>query len=282
MKTLALVMVLLNPVRLYFQPDHPVTLSIEKQPPTKLALLSPDNALQAEAVVPADSTTLDLGALLPKIWDGQTHYVQGLDAEGKSIGAPIAVVPLWPPDPSLREHLKQERKGKPMGLRVFVEQHAVMHTSEGLLTARFYHADAPNSAKNFCDLVAGGLYTDLPFHRVLPGFVIQGGDPTGTGMGGPGHMIDLERNPKKHTPGVLSMARSGNPDSGGSQFFICLGAPAHLDNNYAAFGEVITGMDVVKKIGATPLADPQAGKPVKAPMLLKAELVPAAPREVRR
>ncbi|MEM1485036.1 peptidylprolyl isomerase [Oscillospiraceae bacterium PP1C4] len=115
---------------------------------------------------------------------------------------------------------------------------------------------APISVENFIKLVKDGFYDGLIFHRVIPGFMIQGGCPDGTGMGGPGHNIKGEfrtngvQNDLKHTRGVLSMARSGHPDSAGSQFFIMHADAPHLDGQYAAFGKVTQGMDVVDEIAA--------------------------------
>ncbi|WP_370867176.1 MULTISPECIES: peptidylprolyl isomerase [Anaerotruncus] len=117
---------------------------------------------------------------------------------------------------------------------------------------------APATVENFVNLVKDGFYDGLIFHRVIPGFMIQGGCPQGTGMGGPGHTIKGEfaangvKNDLKHTRGVLSMARSGNPNSAGSQFFIMHADAPHLDGQYAAFGKVIEGMDVVDEIAAVP------------------------------
>lgn len=115
---------------------------------------------------------------------------------------------------------------------------------------------APNTVANFISLVEDGFYDGLIFHRVIPGFMIQGGDPDGTGMGGPDYSIKGEfssngfENAMTHEPGVLSMARTNEPDSAGSQFFIMVEQATHLDGDYAAFGKVIEGMDVVEKIVA--------------------------------
>ena len=113
---------------------------------------------------------------------------------------------------------------------------------------------APKTCENFEKLVADGFYDGLTFHRVIPGFMIQGGCPDGTGMGGPGYTIPGEfaangfKNDLKHTRGVISMARSANPNSAGSQFFIMHADAPHLDGQYAAFGKVISGMDAVDEI----------------------------------
>lgn len=120
-----------------------------------------------------------------------------------------------------------------------------------------YPETAPESVKNFVSLVSKGFYNGLTFHRIIPGFMIQGGDPEGTGMGGPGYSIKGEfaqngfKNPLKHSRGVLSMARSMMPDSAGSQFFIMHEDAPHLDGGYAAFGKVIEGIEVVDYIART-------------------------------
>lgn len=122
------------------------------------------------------------------------------------------------------------------------------------IKAELYPEIAPNTVNNFISLVKKGFYNGLIFHRVISGFMIQGGCPQGTGMGGPGYCIKGEfsqngfANPLKHTEGVLSMARAIHPDSAGSQFFIMHKTSPHLDGAYAAFGKVTEGMDVVNKI----------------------------------
>ena len=129
--------------------------------------------------------------------------------------------------------------------------------SGDIIKAELYPETAPVSVNNFISLIRKGFYNGLIFHRVIRGFMIQGGDPNGTGTGGPGYNIPGEfaingfENNLKHTEGVLSMARSMHPDSAGSQFFIMHKASPHLDGSYAAFGKVIEGMDVVNKIAET-------------------------------
>ena len=126
-----------------------------------------------------------------------------------------------------------------------------------VIKAELYPDIAPNTVNNFISLVKKGFYNGLNFHRIINGFMIQGGCPEGTGMGGPNYSIKGEfsqngfKNDLKHTEGVLSMARSMRPDSAGSQFFIMHKAAPHLDGAYAAFGKVIEGMDVVNKIAET-------------------------------
>ena len=127
-----------------------------------------------------------------------------------------------------------------------------------LIKAELYPEIAPNTVNNFISLVNDGFYDGLTFHRVIYGFMIQGGCPEGTGMGGPGYTIKGEfnhngyENNLRHTPGVLSMARTSLPNTAGSQFFIMHAPAPYLDGEYAAFGKVISGMDVVNAIAETP------------------------------
>lgn len=133
----------------------------------------------------------------------------------------------------------------------------------GVIKAELYPEIAPNTVRNFVDLINRGFYDGLIFHRVIPGFMIQGGCPEGSGMGGPGYSIKGEftsngfKNTLKHTKGVLSMARAMHPDSAGSQFFIMVEDAPHLDGQYASFGKVIEGMEIADKIVAqkTDMAD---------------------------
>ncbi|HIU62835.1 MAG TPA: peptidylprolyl isomerase [Candidatus Caccalectryoclostridium excrementigallinarum] len=129
-----------------------------------------------------------------------------------------------------------------------------LHTSKGDIDAELYPDVAPITVKNFTDLIKSGFYDGLTFHRVIAGFMIQGGCPKGNGTGGPGYHIKGEfaangvKNDLKHTRGVLSMARAADPDSAGSQFFIMHEDAPHLDGQYAAFGKVVKGMETVDAI----------------------------------
>jgi peptidyl-prolyl cis-trans isomerase B (cyclophilin B) len=128
---------------------------------------------------------------------------------------------------------------------------AIIKTEKGDMTVTFYDQDAPNTVANFLKLAESGFYNNVTFHRVIPNFVVQGGDPTGTGAGGPGYKIDCELDGENqyHDRGVLSMAHAGR-NTGGSQFFICHSRDntAHLDRNHTCFGKVVEGVDVVDDI----------------------------------
>jgi peptidyl-prolyl cis-trans isomerase B (cyclophilin B) len=139
---------------------------------------------------------------------------------------------------------------------------AVIETTKGTITIELFDKEAPNTVANFEKLAAKGYYDGVKFHRVIPDFMVQGGDPTGTGMGGPGYEIECEINPRKHGKGALSMAHKGqckhDPKTGaklqgrctgGSQFFITHGPTPHLDGIHTVFGQVSGGQEVVDKIG---------------------------------
>ena len=130
---------------------------------------------------------------------------------------------------------------------------AKVQTNHGTFSVELFEERAPRTTKNFIDLADKGFYDGVVFHRVIAGFMIQGGDPTGSGRGGPGYTIPDEFHPElKHTgEGILSMANAG-PNTGGSQFFITLDATSWLDGKHAVFGKVVEGMDVVRAIGNTP------------------------------
>jgi peptidyl-prolyl cis-trans isomerase B (cyclophilin B) len=140
-------------------------------------------------------------------------------------------------------------------IRKMSETMAIIETKFGNMELRFFPEVAPNHVNNFIELAKKGFYDGTTFHRVIPGFMIQGGDPNSKnpdksthGMGGPGYSVKAEFNEKPHKRGTLSMARAGHPDSAGSQFFICVADAPFLDRQYTVFGEVVSGMDVADKI----------------------------------
>ncbi len=151
------------------------------------------------------------------------------------------------------------------------EEVAVLQTNLGNIVVSFFPEKAPQHVKSFKDLVRSGFYDGTKFHRVIPGFMIQGGDPNSKGddrsihgTGGPGYKVPSEFNDIRHTRGILSAARSSDPNSAGSQFFLMVKDSPHLDGQYSVFGEVSDGMDVVDKIVALPRDgrdNPLAGNP---------------------
>lgn len=163
---------------------------------------------------------------------------------------------------------------------------AVIKTSEGEMVAEFWPEVAPNTVENFKKLARSGFYDGTAFHRIVKGFMIQGGDPltkdpakeSRYGTGDPGYKIKAEFNDRSHERGVLSMARSSDPDSAGSQFFICLANVSRLDHQYTTFGKIIKGDDVLGKIGDTEVTISDSGersKPTKRVTVESIKIVPA-------
>src|SRR5215813_7601015 len=159
---------------------------------------------------------------------------------------------------------------------------AVIKTTEGEMVVEFWPDVAPGHVNNFKKLAKDGFYDGTCFHRVIKDFMIQGGDPLTKddankgrwGTGGPGYQIKAEFNDKPHVRGVLSMARSQDPNSAGSQFFICHGEPRFLDHQYTAFGKLIKGDDILEKIATTPTHQPD--RPDKRMEIVSIKIVPAS------
>ncbi len=271
----------------------------------------------AEAVqtAPAASGRVDLAALFPSLWRSETPttlYAQ-LVLDGAPVGAALVLQPMLTPNYAMNMSEQNPMlpvigKGRVMfedervalrhqsglsdvsereivysGIRAYVDRHVILETTAGDIRFRLRPDAAPNTAFNFLHLAEGGLYTDVIFHRVvatLPNgapFVIQTGDPSGDGSGGPGYFLDLEPTTLRHDFGVISMARSDDPNSNGSQIFVCLSreGTAHLDGRYTAFGEAIAGADVIERIGAVEVGEND--RPVDPPMIIRARLVDAPP-----
>ena len=163
---------------------------------------------------------------------------------------------------------------------------AVVKTSEGEMVVEFWKDAAPNTIENFKKLARAGFFDGTTFHRIVKGFMIQGGDPNtkdpakenSYGTGGPGYKIKAEFNDHSHDRGVISMARETDPDSAGSQFFVCLGNVRRLDHQYTTFGKLIKGDDVLGKIGSTPVGRNSSGemsKPTKRITIESIKIVPA-------
>ncbi|MFM2295024.1 MAG: hypothetical protein RLZZ350_1437, partial [Verrucomicrobiota bacterium] len=175
---------------------------------------------------------------------------------------------------------KTETKEEKKTVSANINEVAIIKTSEGEMVAEFYPDVAPGHVENFKKLAKQGFYDGTCFHRVIKGFMIQGGDPLTKddskaarwGTGDPGYKIKAEFNDKPHVRGVLSMARSNDPDSAGSQFFICHGDPRFLDKQYTAFGKLIKGDDVLEKIATTPTAP--GDRPLKRMNVESVKIVP--------
>ncbi|HEX4796063.1 MAG TPA: peptidylprolyl isomerase [Humisphaera sp.] len=273
------------PMRNWYAPSQPLTVDVKSEGDAKL-VLTDFNGTAFEPKTPVEvngDKTVDLKGIYEEASRPGT-YVLYVVPKGKTVdqftGAPWVI-----------EVRSEKRGGAPADAMVtYVRplEYAVMTTDKGPLTMVFYFDVAPITAESFLYLSRTGYYNGLTFHRIVPGFVIQGGDPKGDGTGGPGYNVQAEFNDRKHQPGVLSMARQGDPNeqagampraeyanSAGSQFFICLdySKTVHLDHKYTAFGKVVNGMDAVDAIAHVPLAD-AGGRPQTPQHIQKVEVKP--------
>lgn len=288
----------LQPERLYYGMDRQIPIVVEipgdKEGEASIKIFDPltnDRNDEIEPVLTASVAAgrVDFASLFPELWETDSprlRYAQLVVGDTK-VGPPLVLQPLLTPSsavpgPGGQLQFRQVPQTY-SGLRVYTEKHAVFETSEGEIEFRMRPDQAPNTVMNFLKLVDGGFYTDILFHRVIgeregrAGFVIQVGDPTGTGTGGPGYFIDLEPSRLRHDFGVLSMARSGDPNSGGSQVFVCLSRESTqmLDGLYTSFAEAVSGGDVIRRIGAVEVGEQD--RPVDPPRIIRARLVDAPP-----
>ena len=310
----------ITPERSYFGIDRAVPMAVRLPAGADAAailLLDPDGTEQAR--VDVTKGRVDLAAMFPQLWQSDEHHLMyaQLEVDGEQFAPPVVLQPMltpeyaYPMNPGTLEAQIPPRRATPMyqnqimqelarqqgisvppqtpvysGLRTWVDQYVVVDTSMGEMEFRLRPDMAPNTCWNYLLLVRGGFYTDIIFHRVVAKasngfpFVIQVGDPTGTGSGGPGYFIDLEPTQLKHDFGVLSMARSGEPNSNGSQVFVCLSreGTAFLDGNYTAFAEAVRGGDVIRALAGVPVGP--GDRPLDPPVLKSAHLVDAPPRSM--
>lgn len=246
----------LTPVKTWFSPGKPVEVKVAGQGDVKLVMTEfagPPVAPRGPVDVAGGSGTVDLRTLFPVLDAGGTYllYAVAKDADvTKGVtqfqGTPLVV--------GVRADRRAGAPNGPMVIKVEPLQYVAVTTNRGPMTMAFYYDVAPHTVSNFVTLASQGYFDGIGFHRIVPGFVIQGGDPRGDGTGGPGYQIDAEFNDRPHEPGVLSMARSMDVNSAGSQFFVCLdyAQTKQLDRKYTAFGRVVGPMDAVKAIAAAP------------------------------
>jgi peptidyl-prolyl cis-trans isomerase B (cyclophilin B) len=262
------------PTKMWFGPNQPIPVHVDSKSPTSLVLTKFDGSpVSGKAVIdsPSGDATVDLKTVYPDLATPGTYVLfavprgKGVDA---FVGTPVVV-----------EVLADKNQGGVDVIKLEPLRYEVLTTAAGPMTMDFYYDVAPNTVDSFLRLASEGYFDGLTFHRIVPGFVIQGGDPKGDGTGGPGYDINSEFNAQPHKEGVLSMARASDPNSGGSQFFVCLdyNQTQQLDNKYTVFGKVVDGMDAVKKIAATPLADSANGTPATPQVISKAEVLPVLP-----
>lgn len=300
----------LKPQRLYNGVGKPlvVTAEVPRGAAATVALLDAGGKVIAPPrnLQPGE---VDLGELLPAVWSlTEAAYAQ-CEVAGRPFGSALVVQPMlsrlpprtetarradgtpytrivgWGEEPSAEDRGPGPQRTF-SGLRVYPERDVVLHTTRGDIRLAMRPDEAPNTVWNFLHLVEGGFYDGLTFHRIVPltrdgePFVIQGGDPTGAGDGGPGYWLPIEPSALPHDFGVISMARSDDPDSAGSQFFICLSraGTSRLDGQYCSFGYAVDGAAAIQDIAGVVLADVATGRPVRPPVVQRAELVPAPSR----
>ncbi len=291
---LALASVLV-PSKGWYTPGEPINVNVKVTGGATALLLTDFAGKTFEPEEPSDLSAerqVDVRQMFPILSTPGTYLLYSVPKESNSIhnfaGTPLVI--------GVRD---DRRRGAPPGAMVIKVEplcYASISTAQGPLTIAFFYDVAPGTVANFIALSAGGFYSGLTFHRILPGFAVQGGDPRGDGSGGPGYMIDAEFNDRPHESGVLSMARSEDPSeasgapprsefahSAGSQFFICLDYKntRQLDRRYTTFGRVIgqAGMNAVNQLSASPLADEKSGRPQSPPVIERIEIKPVTAQE---
>ena len=237
------------------------------------------------------SGDVDLAKALPSLWkvkSKQIRYVQ-LYIDGVATGPALVLQPMINPSVARLDADGKTVKFLPdddntyAGVRAYQDSYIVIDTTMGRMTFRMRPDCAPNTVWNMLELVKGGFYRDIIFHRVVATrkdgtpFVIQAGDPTGTGSGSPGYSFILEDSPLPHDFGVISMARSTDPNTNGSQFFVALSRDGtkHLDHKYASFGEAISGAKTILEIAKVKVG--KEDRPEKPPVIKSIFLEPAEP-----
>jgi peptidyl-prolyl cis-trans isomerase B (cyclophilin B) len=232
----------------------------------------------------------DLAKVFPKLWSEPRKDVLFVQlATDKGIaGSALVLQPMTNPAVCTLDPTTKNPKWEPdedntyAGVRVWQSENVVIDTEFGEAEFEMCPEEAPNTVFNFVQLVSGGFYRDVIFHRIVQKhprtgkmFVIQAGDPTGTGMGSPGYSFILEKSSIKHDFGVLGMARSTDPNTNGSQFYVALSREAtqHLDGRYVTFGKLVRGKEVIEKIASVEIG-PKDDRPVKPPLIKNARLVP--------
>ncbi len=275
--TLLLLAASISNARMWNPPGGPVNVTVKPDGPASLVLTDFAGKVidPAAPLEIAGEKTVDIKAVYPKISEGGTFvlYVVPKDKKISEFeGTPLVV--------EARSD-RQTPGAAPEVIKIQPLEFAEIQTAHGPMKAIFYYDSAPITVDNFLNLAREGFYDGLLFHRVVPGFVLQGGDPKGDGSGGPGYEVNQEFNDRPHEAGVLSMARRQDPNSAGSQFFICLdyNQTKQLDNHYTAFGKVIDGMDIARQIEKTPLSDAENGKPAAPQIIDKIEVKPVTAAE---
>jgi cyclophilin family peptidyl-prolyl cis-trans isomerase len=277
----------LSPAKMWYPPAAPIEVKVESEAPAKLMLTDFTGRIiepvSPEAALVEGQESIDARAVFGEVLArAGTHVLWVVPREAADTtqfaGTPLVI--------EVRQDRREGAPETPLVVHVSPLRYVTMQTDSGPIEMAFYYDVAPHTTANFLRLAEEGYFDALAFHRIVPGFVIQSGDPRGDGTGGPGFTIPQEFNNRPHLEGVLSMARQADPneragamprrefaDSAGSQFFICLdyAKTRNLDNRYTAFGQVTAGMDAVRKIAQTPVS---GDKPAEPPVIRDAEVRP--------
>jgi peptidyl-prolyl cis-trans isomerase B (cyclophilin B) len=280
---------ILFPTKSWFAPDQPWTVTVKPPTGQDVVLVLTDftgrtiDARGDVLVAGGAERTVDLKQLFPPVALASTYVLWSVP-KGKMLpeflGTPLVV--------SVRSDRRRDAPPGAMVVKVEPMCYGTITTAAGEVTVLFFYDVAPHTVANFIALSSGGFYDGLAFHRIAPGFVIQGGDPRGDGTGGPGYTLDAEFSDREHREGVLSMARQGDPlesqgsaprtefaNSAGSQFFICLdyNRTKQLDRRYTVFGKVVDGMSVVNAIAQAPL-EPNRERPATTQPIVSVKIRP--------
>lgn len=288
---LALLFSVLIPAKQWFAPGEAITVRVDGNAAVQLVLTAFDGS-QIGTDVPATvepGQSVDLKVIFPNLKVGT--YVVYAVPPGKTtdafVGTPLLLSLRGDPRPGMSSTLA--------GTRVEPLSIAKFHTTAGEMWAALYYDFAPNTVANFVSLARGGFYDGLKFHRVVPDFIAQTGDPIGDGSGGPGYQVEAEFNNRRHYRGVLSMAREVDPmesqgaaprpefaNTAGSQFFVALNydTTQRLDGRYTAFGMVIGDESIatLRKIGGGAIADAATNRPAEPVTITRLEVVPVTPQ----
>ncbi len=257
----------------------------------EIALYAPDGREVATAA--AAPGEIDLAGLFSILWTSESPtimYAQLL-VDDRPVGSPVVLAPMLTPnlarvDPRQGVVFPEGQRDAATysGIRAWTDRHVVFTTSVGEIEFRMRPDQAPNTVANFIDLVEGGYYTDIIFHRIIPKlpstgepFMAQVGDPTGTGTGGPGRFIDLEQSTLPHDFGVLSMARTNDPNTNGGQVFVCFSRAGteFLDKQYCSFAQAVAGAETILALEAVKTG--AQDRPLDPPLLKSAKTIPAPP-----
>lgn len=281
----------LRPEFTYNGVDRPFPVTIETPKGYKKFTLQIQKANSREMLNEFEvrAGKIDIASKLPEFWKlkrTEVTYLQ-LTGDGKNVGPALVLQPMTNPkvvtlDPTTKTpKWEKDEDDTYAGIRTWIDQNVVMNTEFGDIEFKMRPDVAPNAVWNFLELIKGGFYREIIFHRIVQKhprtgkqFVIQAGDPTGTGAGSPGYAFPLEQSSLPHDFGVLGMARSTDPNTNGSQFYIALSREAtqHLDGKYVTYGQCVRGEDVIRKIANVEIG-PKDDRPVKPPIIHTIKLV---------